>query len=136
MKIMGNFASWAGWLLLPVLFTGLLSAQVDKATINGTVTDPSGAVVSDVQVVATNVDTGVTYPATTNSVGIYQIRALPIGHYSMRFDGPGFKGMERTGLELEVAQVAEVNVQLAIGSSSERVDVASAAPVLLETETS
>jgi hypothetical protein len=69
-------------------------------------------------------------------VGIYQIRALPIGHYSMRFDGPGFKGMERTGLELEVAQVAEVNVQLAIGSSSERVDVASAAPVLLETETS
>ncbi len=136
MKIIGKLTRWAGSVLLPVLFTGLLAAQVDKATISGTVTDPSGAVVSDMQVTATNVDTGVTYRATTNGVGIYQIRALPIGHYSVRFDKQGFKPLERTGLELEIAQVAEVNAQLAIGSSSERVDVASAPPVLLETETS
>ncbi len=123
-------------LALTVFLTGVLWGQIGKATINGTVTDQSGAVIVDVRVTATNIDTGVTYTGISNSVGIYQIHPLPIGNYSLKFEKEGFKSLERPGLKLEVAQVAEVNVQLPIGSSSEHVDVTATTPVLLETETS
>src|SRR6266478_5484612 len=89
--------------LLIILLLATLSshAQVDKATINGTVTDQSGAVISDVKVTATNTETGVNYSGTSNGAGIYQILALPVGHYSVHFTRQGFKGVDRTGLVLE-----------------------------------
>src|SRR5712671_1687205 len=63
-----------------------LFAQVDKGVINGTVSDSTRAVISDVRVVATNIETGVTYSGTSNTAGIYQIQGLPIGQYSLRFE--------------------------------------------------
>jgi len=111
-------------------------AQVDRATINGTVSDPSGAVVPGVHVTAANLENGIKYQGVTNEAGIYQIRGLQIGHYSLQFEKAGFKKMERPGLTLETGQVAEVDVKLLVGSSSEQVEVTAEAPVLLETETS
>ena len=129
-------SKWTAFSLLPfLLFSVGLWAQIDKGTVNGTVTDQSGAVIPGVQVSATNVDTGVQYPGVTNSVGIYQIRGLSIGHYSLRFEKSGFKRLDSTGLNLEVGQVVAINVKLEVGSPSEEVTVTSAAP-LLENETS
>jgi hypothetical protein len=113
-----------------------LWAQVDKGVVDGTVSDQSGAVISEVRVVATNVETGVTYPGSTNIVGIYQIHGLPIGQYSLRFDKAGFKSLNRPGLNLETGQIAQVDVKLTVGSASTQVEVVSAPPVLLDTETS
>jgi hypothetical protein len=110
-------------------------AQIDRATINGTVSDPSGAVVPGVRVTAANLENGIKYEGTTNEAGIYQIRGLAIGRYSLQFEKTGFKKMDRPGLTLETGQVAEVDVKLLIGSSSEQVEVTGAPPVLLETET-
>src|ERR1700682_4498871 len=113
-----------------------LWAQVDRGVINGTVSDQSGAVISEVQVVATNVETGVTYRATSNDAGIYQIHNLPIGQYSLRFEKAGFKSLDRPGQNLETGQIAQVDVKLTVGSATAQVEVVSAPPVLLDTETS
>ncbi len=121
--------------LMLMLAPASLWAQVDKGVINGTVSDQSGALISEVQVAATNVETGVTYSGTSNHVGIYQIQGLPIGQYSLLFEKSGFKNLNRPGLTLETGQIAQVNVQLTVGSVATQVEVVSAPPVLLDTET-
>jgi hypothetical protein len=124
-----------GLIAMMLLFaTASLWAQVDKATINGLVTDPSGAVIVGVNVTVTNVETGVTYTGASNDAGIYRVSALPVGTYSMEYQKSGFKKMVRSGLTLATAQVAEVNVKMAPGAVSELVQVTTA-PVLLDTET-
>src|SRR5438445_293847 len=121
-------------LVLTLIFGGALCAQIDKATISGTVTDESGAVVPNVRVTATNVETGVRYAAQSNDSGIYRIAALPIGDYSLDFEKSGFKKLSRTGLNVATGQVAEIDVQMLIGGVAEVVQVNSD-NVLLETET-
>lgn len=134
MTIAGKWTNWAVWLAIPVLFTGLLQAQVDKATITGTVTDPSGAVIVGASVTVTNVDTRVRYSGETNAAGIYRVAGLPIGNYSAEYEKNGFKKLTHSALTLETAQVAEINVQMVPGAVTEVVQVTTA-PVMLETET-
>lgn len=122
-------------LLLLFSFPAFLFAQVDRGTINGTIKDQSGAVIPDVTVTATNVDTGVAAIATTNSTGFYSILNLPMGRYSLTVSKQGFRELERKGITISVAQVAELNITLAVGSTSEVVTVTDDAPVV-ETETS
>jgi hypothetical protein len=134
MTTAGKLTRWAVWLVLPLLFTGLLPAQVDKATINGTVTDQSGAVIVGVSVTVTNVDTGVRYTGESNAVGIYRVSGLPIGTYSVEYEKSGFKKLTRSGLALATAQVADIDIKMAPGAVTEVVQVTTA-PVMLETET-
>ena len=122
-------------LLLLFSLPASLFAQVDRGTINGTIKDQSGAVIPGVTVTATNVDTGVAAIATTNSIGFYSILNLPMGRYSLKVSKQGFRELERKGITISVAQVAEVNLALAVGSTSEVVTVTDDAPVV-ETETS
>ena len=129
-----NWAKSVVVLVLTLFFGGALCAQIDKATISGTVTDESGAVVPNVRVTATNVETGVRYAAQSNDSGIYRIAALPIGDYSLDFEKSGFKKLSRTGLNVATGQVAEIDVQMLIGGVAEVVQVNSD-NVLLETET-
>ncbi len=63
------------------------------ASISGTVTDPSGAVVAGATVVATNVDTGVAVTLTTNSQGFYSFQSLPLGKYRIDVTQSGFQGL-------------------------------------------
>jgi len=77
--------------LLLMLFTGLLYGQANRATITGTVTDSSGAVVSKVEITATNVQTGVVSKSESNDTGIYTVFNLPPGTYSVAFKKSGFK---------------------------------------------
>ena len=113
----------------------LVRAQVDRGTINGTVSDSTGAVVPGVVVTATNVDTGESTTVITNTRGIYSILNQPVGRYLLKIDKPGFKQFERKGITLSVLQVAEIDVTLEVGSSTQVVNVTDNAPVL-DTETS
>jgi len=122
------------WFALSVLLTGFLQAQVDKATINGTITDQSGAVITGVNVVVTNVETGARYAGKSNEAGIYRVSGLPVGTYSLDGEKNGFKKLTRSGLALATAQVAEVNLTMVPGSVSEHVEVTVPAE-LLQTET-
>ena len=66
-----------------------LEAQTITGSVNGTVTDPTGAVVPNAKVTATNVDTNIETPTTTNSDGIYNIPFLQIGNYKLTVDAVG-----------------------------------------------
>ena len=126
---------WLVYLAISFWLSGFLWAQVDKATITGTVTDPSGAVIVGVNVTVTSVDTGVRYTGESNDVGVYRVPALPVGTYSIEYEKTGFKKLTQSGLTLATAQVAEINVKMTPGALTERVEVTTA-PVLLDTETS
>jgi hypothetical protein len=109
-------------------------AQTNRATITGTVTDSSGAVLPGVSVSATNVDTGVTTPTVTNNDGIYRIPNLFPGNYAVHFEKQGFKSEDRPNTTLESTQVAEINAKLDVGTITQKVTVNDNAPVL-DTET-
>ena len=66
-------------------------AQTVTGSITGEVTDPSGAVIANAQVVAHNLDTGVDSSTTTNSTGLYRLQFLPIGHYQVAVQANGFE---------------------------------------------
>ena len=112
------------------MFVSAAVAQTVTGTITGEVTDPSGAVVSGAQVVAHNVSTGVDSPTTTNSDGFYRIQSLPIGHYEVTVQAPGFNKETIPAFSLEVLQTANFNVKLTVGTASTTMHVSAAAPIL------
>ena len=80
----------------------VIHSQTVTGTITGEVTDPSGAVVAGARVSAHNVDTGVDTPSTTDSAGVYTIRFLSPGHYSVTVQAKGFKTAQVPAFTLEV----------------------------------
>jgi Carboxypeptidase regulatory-like domain/TonB dependent receptor len=97
------------------------------ASISGTVTDSSGAVVVGAAVVATSVDTGVASTQQTNGQGYYSFQALSLGKYTVDVTKAGFKAYRQTGLVLDVNQALVVDVTLQVGQASEKVEVSSSA---------
>jgi hypothetical protein len=108
-----------------------LSAQTVTGSVGGTVTDPSGAVVPNAQVIAHNVATGIDTQATTNAAGIYSIRFLPIGEYEVTVQAPGFTAAKLPAFALEVAQTVKFDAHLQPGTTTTTVDVqGDVAPIL------
>ena len=100
------------------------------ATISGTVTDQSGAVLPGATVTITNVDTNQVRKITTLDNGNYVVTQLPPGKYTLTVDKEGFKSYEQKDLVLVIGQLAEINLQMQLGSVSERVTVTASAPVI------
>ncbi len=115
---------------LQLIFAGALMAQQDRATILGTVTDPSGAVIPGVAVTVTNIETKVQTAAVTNEAGLYQVPNLAVGQYSILFYKAGFESIERTSVTLTISQVAEINMTLKVASVAQTVEVKASAPIL------
>ncbi len=113
-------------------FAASLYAQ-QASRITGTVTDSSGAAIVDAAVAATNVQTGESRRATTNATGTYVIAPLGIGDYSLEARKEGFKTASRSGLRIDAGASPVLDLQLEIGSISERIDV-SAQALALNTE--
>ena len=110
-------------------------AQQETATIAGTITDSTGAVVPRAVVVVTNVQTGITVRTTATESGSYLVPSLRPGDYSVAVESKGFQKTVRTGVTLQVAQVARIDVTLQTGGLTEAVEVVAATP-LLDTLTS
>ncbi len=117
-------------LLGQLLYVVAAFAQVNRATITGTVKDPTSLVTPGVEVVAKNVDTGVVTSDVSNNVGIYTIQNLIPGRYTLTFEKPGFRTLVRRGITLESTQVAQINAQLQLGSTSQSYTVTTNSPVL------
>jgi hypothetical protein len=113
---------------------GSIWGQQFSAAVTGTITDPSGAPIVGVKVVAKDLDRGVVFPAETNSLGVYNLPRLPIGRYEIRAESQGFQTSVQPEIKLDVDQTARVDFQMKLGQVSETVEVTGAAP-LLETET-
>jgi len=117
--------------MLLVLIAIAAFGQSPAGTILGTVTDSSGAVVADVPVRATNMETGLVASARSNEAGRYQIPFLPPGFYKITAEMAGFKTYTQDHLELRIADSLDLTIRLDLGSSSEKITVAAnGAPVL------
>jgi hypothetical protein len=123
------------FIALLCLGTSLVArAQVDTATITGTVHDSTGAVLPNVSVTATNTDTGIGVTVKSDSQGTYVITPLKIGRYSVSAEGTGFQTEIRQNIVLDVQQNLRLDFQLRVGSVAQTAEVTSEAP-MLETET-
>jgi hypothetical protein len=116
---------------LAVLSVGAIRGQVVTASLEGTVTDPTGATVPGAAVKVRNSATNVETSVKTGADGRYYVASLqPGGPYVITVEAAGFKTVERGGITLEVNQSAEVNLTLEVGATSETVQVTGAAPLL------
>ena len=106
------------------------NAQISTGTLEGTVTDPSGAVVAGGTVSAKNLGTQLTRTVTTGGDGGYTIPNLPVAHYSVTVTSAGFKTYTISDVELQVAQRATVNVKLQIGGIEQQVTVGASPPIV------
>jgi hypothetical protein len=97
------------------------------ASLSGTVTDASGAVIAGATVTATNVETAVATTLTTNAAGFYSFPELSLGKYTLDVSKTGFKAYRETELVLDVNSALSVNVALLVGQTSEKVEVTSSA---------
>ena len=108
-------------------FLLLASAHAQyRASIQGTVTDPSGAVVPDTTVTLTNRETGQALTANTNAAGVYNFNALSPSTYTIKFEKPGFKAKVLEDVKVIAEQANAVNVALEVGQMSENVTVTDA----------
>ena len=112
------------------LFVGVAFSQIDRANLNGTVTDPSGASIPNSKVEIVAPDTGFKRETTTGSSGVYSLSSLPTGTYDLTVSGEGFKTFQEKGIQLSVGQTRTVNVQLQVGSPTTKVEVRSTATAL------
>jgi len=123
------FRPVAALILVTVAFSTGLHAQ-STATIRGTVTDASGAVVVGATVVLHNQETDLERSMATNSSGSYEFPAVPIGTYQLQVRAKGMRSEVLTGLLLHVSQIVVQNVQLEVAQTSEVITVSSEAPVI------
>ncbi len=122
-------------LLFTLLSASTLSGQgvSGSASVAGTVTDASGAVIPGAVVVLVNVERGAEQELSTNEAGNYAYPDVTPGLYTVRVSSEGFATQEVTDLVVQVGQRVAVNVELAVGQVQDVVTVEAAA-VLLETE--
>jgi len=113
-------------LIAVILFSLPTNAQVAGATLSGTITDSSGGVLPNTQVVITNVATGVTTKVTTNTDGFYTSANLLPGEYEVTVSAKGYTTEERTGISLTVGAQQVFDLTLHIGSATKEVMVVTA----------
>jgi hypothetical protein len=109
--------------LFLLFFSCTLAALGQEATIVGTVSDPSGSVVSNVTVTITNTSTGQTRNLKTNDGGQYVAPDLSIGNYAIKAEAAGFKASEKKNVVLNVNDRARVDFVMQVGSVQESVTV-------------
>ena len=116
------------------VFTGLLFAlaalaQVDRATITGTVRDPSGSVVAESRVTVANATTGLRREVVTNNAGVFLITGLPLGHVSVDVAKAGFRPL-RSETDLSVGETKTLNFNLELASQETTVSVVAEAELV------
>jgi hypothetical protein len=123
-------AKWIGVLALVLVFSAAAMAQTIDGTLRGTVTDPSGAVISGAKVTATNTGTGLTKETTTTSSGTFNFPNMLVGNYTVTVEGSGFKKYTREQVQVRSNQIAEVDAKLAVGAEGTTVEVSAGAEVI------
>jgi hypothetical protein len=120
--------------LLALAFVVTTNAQTFRGSINGTVTDPSGASVPGATVKATETATNIEHSTVTSSEGGFAFQDLALGFYTVTVSASGFPAYTLDKVEVVAGQIHTVSIQLKIGQSSTTVEV-SAATVTLDTTT-
>jgi outer membrane receptor protein involved in Fe transport len=112
-----------------LMVTSLMAQSLVSGDLTGTVTDPSGAVVPNAAITLKNTGTGQTRSTTTNRTGAYRFSLLPPGSYAVSATAQGFSKAETTA-QVNIGLATVADVKLAVGSSSQTVEVSSSAPLV------
>jgi len=117
-----------------ILVSPVLRAQsTNSGDIRGTATDASGALIPDVNVTITNLDTGVVKHLTTNSDGLYDTSSIVVGRYSIKFEKATFSTFERSSVTIKVG-TSTIDAVMRVGGVTQEV-VVNTDIALLTTET-
>src|SRR5580692_2655423 len=119
--------------LLVSLATTSLFAQVDRAVLEGTVMDTSGAIIVGAIVVSLAVDTGIKEEQLTNSKGYYRFPGLAVGRYTVTVTDAGFKTQVIEHVIVQVGQTRTLDVRMAVGAIAEKVEVTATAAAVERT---
>jgi len=117
-------------LLVSLLMVSTIAAAQYGASLQGTVQDKSGAVVSNATVTATESATGVSHTTTTNASGFYRFSSLPPGMYAVVVEASGFKKSESPAVEIQAELSRGLDISLELGRAQETVDVTEISPAL------
>src|SRR5215472_16083274 len=120
--------------LRPAILLGIVilpaAAQVERATILGTVTDNSGSAIQGAVVTVRNSGTDERRVTKTNERGDYEVPALNIGTYEVSVEHAGFRKAIVSGIELVVNQRARIDAQLQLGAVTQELTVQGEAPLV------
>lgn len=116
--------------LLFILVSVPASAQDFRGSINGTVSDDTGGVLPGVTVTITNIDTNLAATTVTDGRGLYQVRYLNTGTYTVEAQLDGFKSVIRKGVAVHVGDSLKIDLTLQAGGIEEVMVVTAAAPIL------
>src|SRR5580692_9875473 len=122
-QVRNNFRPHALSAILAAFISVSAWSQTQLATVSGTITDPSGAVVPDVVVTIFSPGTGLKRSVLTDTAGEYRFAGLPTGTYSLRIGKKGFQSQVREGFELASAAEVRISMQLVIGDVSQQAKV-------------
>jgi len=111
-----------------------VNAQTFRGTINGTVTDPSGALVPNATVKASEIATGIDHTTSTTSDGAFAFQDIPLGQYKITVTATGFPAYTVDKVEVSAGQIYTLNVKLSLQQQTTTVEV-SAAALTLDTTT-
>jgi hypothetical protein len=128
-RLLVSFVSLA---MLLLTLSPLASAQQPTGAIEGSVTDPQGAVVPNATVTIKGLGTGFTRSATTNDAGSYQFKQLPPGNYEVRVTAQGFKASVVADVKVEVGSNVPLDIKVEPGGASETVNVTASGEVTVD----
>jgi len=111
------------------------TAQIDRAGLSGTVTDPAGRVLPETRVTALQIATSLRRTTVSSGVGTYDIPELPVGTYTITFEHAGFKTLTFVDVEEVVGRTRTLNVMLQVSGENQRVEVP-ASSALMDRNTS
>src|SRR5262249_32756111 len=117
---------------LLALLGATAAAQVSKvsATLEGTLTDSSGAVIPSAEIKLRNIETNQTRMVKTDGQGFYRASELTVGAYEVRVDQNGFAPYRHTGVVLSIGQTTRLNIELAAGGATDAITVTDQPPVI------
>jgi len=105
-------------------------AQTATGSLSGTITDPNGATIPGAKVVATNNSTGIKLEILTTDAGLYVFPTVPVSTYNITVEKTGFKKLNRTNIEIRIAQRQDLDLRLEVGDVQQTVEVTADAPLL------
>ena len=121
--------------ILTILLAGLASrplhAQTDTGTLRGQVTDPSGSAVGTATVIVTT-PAGGAITANTNRDGLYEVKGLDPGQYTVKVIATGFTAFDRSDVQIAAGQVLKLDVKLSIETQEQKVTVTDQAAAALD----
>src|SRR5512138_2198265 len=121
----------AGWVALTLMIlSGAAGAQTVTGTLDGRITDPAGAVVPNVTVVAKHAETGLERRTASNETGYFQIAFVPLGRYEITAQAAGFATVIAKDIEVTLNRTTTVPLTLKVSALQESVTVTDIVPLI------